>query len=87
MSWRVEFTSQARADLVGLDRQISEAITDALVDWLEHGPPMRGERKLAEITFYEERVAGRVVIGYVVRRDPDAFALLWVRDAPPGRRT
>ena len=67
MSWWVEFTSQARADLVGLDREISEAITDALVEWLEHGPPVRGERKLADITFYEELVADRILIGYVVR--------------------
>jgi hypothetical protein len=85
VTWNVDYTTQARLDLVGLDSELTEAITDAIVDWLERGPPRRGERVLAGVTFYEETIAGRVIVGYVVDPARERFALLWIRTRPGAR--
>jgi hypothetical protein len=82
VTWGIDYTSQAREDLVGLDADLTEAITDVLVSWLADGPPRRNERVLAGIRFYEATVADRVIIGYTVKDEPPAFALLWVRATP-----
>jgi hypothetical protein len=42
-----------RADLVGLDSDISDAITDMVVAWMAEGPPRDNERALPGVTFYE----------------------------------
>lgn len=82
MSWAVDFTTRARADLVGLDQHTSEAVTDALVAWMENGPPMTGRRELAGFAFFEETVADRYLLGYSVKQDPPSFAVLWLRAKP-----
>lgn len=46
MSWDVDFTTNARADLVGLDPAVSEAVTDVLVAWASDGPPLASRREL-----------------------------------------
>lgn len=86
MTWDVDFTTQAREDLVGLDLELMEAITDTLIAWLAEGPPRQNERVLADIRFYEASVADRVILGYSVKEDPPAFALLWVRTKPGSPR-
>jgi hypothetical protein len=82
VTWGIDYTTQARADLVGLDADVTEAITDALVSWLAEGLPRRNERVLAGIRFYEATVADRVIVGYTVKDEPPAFALLWIRTKP-----
>ena len=82
MTWDIDYTTQARADLVGLDVELTEAITDTLIDWLANGPPMGNERTLAGIRFCEATIAERILLGYTVDRDRQRFALLWVRTAP-----
>jgi hypothetical protein len=86
VTWDVDFTTQAREDLVGLDSELMEAITDTLIAWLAEGPPRQNERVLADIRFYEASVADRVILGYSVKEDPPAFALLWVRTKPGSPR-
>jgi hypothetical protein len=86
VTWDVDFTTQAREDLVGLDLELMEAITDTLIAWLAEGPPRQNERVLADIRFYEASVADRVILGYSVKEDPPAFALLWVRTKPGSPR-
>lgn len=39
MTWRVDYTSRMQSDLVGLDADVSEAITDRVVAWMTAGPP------------------------------------------------
>jgi hypothetical protein len=85
VTWDVDYTTQARDDLVGLEAEVSEAITDAVIDWLANGPPRRGERTLGGITFYEETIAERVIVGYAVDEVRRRFALLWIRMKPTGR--
>lgn len=82
MTWDVDFTTEVRADLVGLESVVSEALTDALVGWLDHGPPCQGERTLAGMTFYEEVIADRYVLGYAVDAGRQRFVLLWLRAKP-----
>lgn len=86
MTWDVDFTTQAREDLVGLDLELMEAITDTLIAWLAEGPPRQNERVLADIRFYEASVGDGVILGYSVKEDPPAFALLWVRTKPGSPR-
>jgi hypothetical protein len=83
--WGIDFTTQAREDLVGLDPDVMEAITDTLISWLAGGPPRENERVLAGIRFYEASVADQVLLGYTIKQEPPAFAVLWVR-AKPGLR-
>ncbi len=86
MTWDIDYTTQAREDLGGLDTDLMEAITDTLIVWLAEGPPRQNERVLAGIRFYEASVADRVNLGYTVKEDPPAFALLWVRTKPGSPR-
>ena len=82
MTWRVDFTDQARADVVGLDTEVSAEITDMLLAWMASGPPRENERVLAGITFYESEIAGRYLLGYSTKEDPPAFVVLWPRQKP-----
>lgn len=82
MSWGVDFTTNARADLVGLDPAVSEAVTDVLVAWARDGPPLASRRELGGIVFYESTVAERYLLGYAVREYPQAFVVLWLRRQP-----
>ena len=82
MSWDVDFSSRIEADLVGLDESVSGALDDLVAGWLDHGPPLQGERTLGGLTFYEEVVAGRFVLAYVVDEERSRFMLLWLRARP-----
>lgn len=82
MSWDVDFSTRIRADLIGLDQAVSEALTDLVVEWLDQGPPLRGERTLAGITFYEEVVAERYLLAYIADQGRNRFMLLWLRARP-----
>lgn len=44
MTWGVDYTSRVRADLVGLDPDVGNAITDMVVAWMAEGPPREHER-------------------------------------------
>ena len=82
MNWGIDFTTGAQEDLVGLDAELAESIAETLVAWLADGPPRRNERTVAGIRFYEAIIADRVLLGYTVKAEPPAFALLWVRTRP-----
>ena len=82
VTWDIDFTTQAREDLVGLEAEITEVITDTLIGWLDNGPSLEGERTLAGIRFCEASIAERVLLGYTVDRERRRFALLWVRSKP-----
>lgn len=79
MTWGIDFTPQVRADLVGLDPEVADTLTDTLVRWADSGPPRENLRVLAGFRFYEAVIADRYLLGYTVRDDPPAFALLWLR--------
>ncbi|MGH9077564.1 MAG: hypothetical protein ACRDY0_08965 [Acidimicrobiales bacterium] len=82
MTWDVDFTQQVLADRVGLEPQVNEAITDVLLVWLKAGPPRGNARDLAGMTVYEERVAIKYLLGYVINDERRRFALLWLRQVP-----
>ena len=82
MTWYADFTPQVRADLVGLDESVGDALFDLLVEWSNEGPPLRGERTVGGFTFYEEVVAERFLLAYVVDQDRNRFLLLWLRNRP-----
>lgn len=82
MTWGIDFTSRVRTDLVGLEEQTSEALTDTLMAWVENGPPRENRRQLGGVEFFETTIAQRYLLGYVVREDPPGVLLLWLRRRP-----
>lgn len=82
VSWNVDFSTRIRADLVGLDEAVSATLTELVVEWLDQGPPLRGERTLVGITFYEEVVAERYLLAYTADQGRNRFMLLWLRARP-----
>lgn len=82
MTWGIDFTSQVRADLVGLEEEASEELTDVLMAWVEDGPPRENRRHLGGFEFFEATVAQRNLLGYMVREDPPGVLLLWLRRRP-----
>lgn len=82
MTWDVDFATSIRADLVGLEPEVNEALLDKLVVWTEHGPPREGARTMQGITFYEAVVANHYLIAYSVDNDRQRFVLLWLRSRP-----
>lgn len=82
MAWHVDFTSGVRADLVGLEPDATEALTDVLVTWLADGPPRTTLRTIRGIGFYEAVVAERYLLAYAVDDDRQRFVLLWLRHRP-----
>ena len=82
MTWGIDYTSQVRADLVGLDADVSDAITELLVEWMTSGPPCENARVLAGIEFYEAVVADRYLLGYSVKEAPARLVLMWLRRKP-----
>jgi len=86
VTWAVDFTTNARTDLVGLDPEVSEVITDVLVAWAQNGPPLGNRRELGGMVFYESTVAERYLLGYSVRADQQAFVVLWLRRKPGDSR-
>jgi mRNA-degrading endonuclease RelE of RelBE toxin-antitoxin system len=82
VAWHVDFTSGVRADLVGLEPDATEAVTDTLVTWLGNGPPRENRRVIRGIDFYETVVAERYLLAYVVDDDRQRFVVLWLRHRP-----
>jgi hypothetical protein len=82
VTWGIDFTSRVRTDLVGLEEQTSEALTDTLMAWVENGPPRENRRQLGGVEFFETTIAQRYLLGYVVREDPPGVLLLWLRRRP-----
>ena len=82
MTWDVDYTTRIRADLVGLDQSVNDALTDLVIEWLDQGPPLRGERTLTGVTFYEDVVAERFVLAYLADQERNRFMLLWLRAKP-----
>jgi hypothetical protein len=84
VTWGIDFTSRARSDLVGLDPEVREEIDDDLIAWAEMGPPLENGRLIAGLLVYEHIIAGRFLLGYVVKDSPPSLALLWLRRRPSG---
>jgi hypothetical protein len=80
--WAVDFTTRIRVDLVNLDPDVGNAITDMVIAWMADGPPRGHDRVVAGITFYEAPVADRFLIGYMVDDKALRFVLLWLRRKP-----
>lgn len=85
MSWSFDFTSDYRSDLVGLDSEVDEAIATALLDWSGQGPPRRNPRNMAGMTFYEEVIAVRYLVAYVIDDVRQRCLMLWLRNRPIGQ--
>jgi hypothetical protein len=82
VTWGIDFISRVRTDLVGLEEQTSEALTDTLMAWVENRPPRENRRQLGGVEFFETTIAQRYLLGYVVREDPPGVLLLWLRRRP-----
>jgi len=82
VTWGIDFTSRVRADVVGLEERDSEELTDALMVWVENGPPRENRRQLGGVEFFEATIAQRYLLGYIVREDPPGVLLLWLRRRP-----
>ena len=85
MSWEFDLTSTYRSDLIGLDADVDDAITNVITEWLRHGPPRRNPRNMAGTTFYEEVIDDRYLIAYMIDDVRQRFLLLWLRDRPVGQ--
>jgi hypothetical protein len=83
----VDFTGGVRADLVGLDATVAEALVDTLAAWLKQGPPRENRRMLLGVDVYEAVVAERYLLAYTVDADRERFVLLWLRHRPGVRPT
>ncbi len=68
MTWDVDFTTRARADLVGLEPDDNEALIDQLVAWTQDGPPRQNSRTMIGIEFYEAVVVFLGVAVFAFRR-------------------
>jgi hypothetical protein len=82
VSWAVDVTSAYRSDIVGLESEADEAIAIAILDWLNQGPPRRNSRNIAGMTFYEEVIADRYLVAYMVDDVRQRFLMMWLRDRP-----
>lgn len=82
MTWRIDYTSRVRADLIGLDPEVADTITDLLVAWTVEGPQKGGERVVGGMTIYEHVVEDRYLLGYMVDEQRQSLVLLWLRDRP-----
>jgi len=82
VTWGIDFTTRVRADLVGLEQQTLEQLTDTLMAWVENGPPCENPRRLGGIEFFETVIAQRHLLGYIVREEPSGVLLLWLRRRP-----
>ncbi|MGH9918682.1 MAG: hypothetical protein ACRD6W_07435 [Nitrososphaerales archaeon] len=82
MTLGIDFTSRVRADLVGLEEQAGEELTDILMTWVEDGSPRENRRQLGGIEFFEAIIAQRYLLGYIVRDDPPGVLLIWLRRRP-----
>ncbi len=84
MLWHADFTSGVRADLVGLEPNVAEALTEMLVTWLADGPPRTNLRTMRGVDFHEAVVAERYLLAYAVDDKQQRFVLLWLRHRPGG---
>lgn len=82
MSWHIDFTSAVRVDLFGLESEATEDLTNALVTWLDDGPPRQNKRTMLGIDFSETVIAERYLLAYVVDDEHQRFVLLWLRLKP-----
>jgi hypothetical protein len=82
VNWAVDVTSAYRSDLVGLESEADQAISSAILEWLNQGPPRRNSRSMAGITFYEEVIADRYLVAYMVDDVRQRFLMMWLRDRP-----
>lgn len=82
VTWDIDFTDSFRADLVGLDEDVEQAVVDTLIGWLEAGPPRENARTLADIDFFEEPVAEAFLLAYSVDSLRRRFVVLWLRRRP-----
>jgi hypothetical protein len=82
VSWDVDVTSAYRSDLVGLESDANEAIADAILGWLNQGPPRRNPRRMAGTVFYEEVIADRYLAAYTIDDVRQRFLMMWLRNRP-----
>ena len=84
MTWHVDLTERFLSDRIGLQADLSEAITDTIVSWIETGPPRQNPRDVAGITVYQEPVAGALLLGYMIDDARQRFLVLWLTRGPSG---
>jgi hypothetical protein len=82
VTWGVDFTTQARTDLVGLEPDVNETLIDILIAWMEDGPPRENGRVMLGIEFFEAVVAERYLVAYSVDDARQRFVVLWLRGRP-----
>jgi mRNA-degrading endonuclease RelE of RelBE toxin-antitoxin system len=82
VTWGVDFTSRVRTDLVGLESDVHDAITETLLDWARNGPPRERGRTMQGIEFYEATVAERYLLAYSIDDARRTFVVLWIRQKP-----
>lgn len=82
MTWDIDFTTRFRADIVGLEADVDEAIMLVLVGWMSDGPPREDARCMIGIEFYEATIADRNVVAYSIDDVRHRFVVLWLRQRP-----
>jgi hypothetical protein len=82
VTWGVDFTTQARTDLVGLEPEVNETLIDLLITWMQDEPPRENGRVMLGIEFFEAVVAERYLVAYSVDDVRQRFVVLWLRSRP-----
>lgn len=82
MSWAVDLTDVAQADLVGLEPGVYNAVMDAVNEWTLLGPPRDNRRDMAGMVFYEVGIANRYLLAYMIDDVRQRFVLMWLREKP-----
>jgi hypothetical protein len=82
VTWGVDFTTQARTDLVGLEPGVNESLIDTLMAWMADGPPRDNGRVMLGIEFYEAVIADDYLMAYSVDESRQRFVVLWLRSQP-----
>lgn len=79
MRWRIITVDTAWSDVESLSESDRLAIADALVVWVDNGPPRSHRRLTAGAELFEDEVASRYQITYFVNEVEQYVALLRVR--------
>jgi hypothetical protein len=86
VSWHADFANEFRIDLIGIERVAHDEAMDLVVQWQSSGPPRENERNLGGISLFEEVVAGRYLMAYIIDESRGRFMILWLREKPGGRQ-
>ncbi len=82
MTWTADYTRRIDEELIGIDPEIREAVTDLVKLWTETGPSRTNRHDVAEMELFETPVGARHLMGYIIDDERQRFALLWLREKP-----